>query len=74
MAGFSIFLLTAETVLPDASVMSAPMPGEEMPVGAPVPNGLVCSDGMETNPYNDDLMVIDAVAEGCVARQMPVHT
>ena len=75
-AGLSMVLLTAETVIPDAMVMPVPMPGEAQPVGTGdvQPGGLVCSDGMETNPFNDDLLVTQTAAEGCTARQMPIHT
>lgn len=75
-AGFSVFLLTAETVVPDDFVMPVPMPGETRPVGTgdAQSGGLVCSDGMETNPFNDDLLVTQTAAEGCTARQIPLHT
>lgn len=75
-AGFSVFLLTAETAVPDGFVMPVPMPGEAGAAGEGdiQPDGLVCSDGMQTYPFNDDLLVVDAAAEGCVARQAPLHT
>lgn len=70
VGGMAVFLFTAETVLP------TPMPGDEAPISdkAIIPNGLVCSDGMEMNPYNDADMVIETADASCTVIQTPIHT
>lgn len=70
VGGLAIFLLTAEAAMP------TPMPGDAAPVGdhEVIPNGLVCSDGMEMNPYNDADMVIETADATCAVIQTPIHT